>query len=80
VSKQELEQMHLTALSVLCRKVVEDTSVDSGIAGTAAGLLREWTTLVARETPNAPDLKTHEQIQAEKQVLKARMVDFLAFI
>jgi hypothetical protein len=80
LSKEELEQMNLTALSVLCRKVMEDTSMDSDTADKAAGLIREWTILVGRETPHAPDLKTHNEIQAAKQALKNRMVDFLVLI
>ena len=64
-------------LAAYCRKVTEDPSMDLGTADKAAGLIQQWTRLVARESPNAPDLKTHNQIQVEKEALKARMVDFL---
>ena len=72
--------MDIIRLAVLCQKAAEDASMDDETAAKARKLKQEWALLVARETPLAPDLRTHEQIQAEKAALKARMVDLLAAI
>jgi hypothetical protein len=79
MTKQELEQMGLTHLCVLCGKVADDSSMDATTAEKASKLKQEWVALIARETPSA-DYETHKKIEAEKQVLKARMVELLMLV
>jgi hypothetical protein len=79
-SKNDLQELQLVKLAVLCQKVVDDTGMDEPTWKKAGELHQEWVSLVARETPNAPDFKTHQEIQAAKAELKNRMVEFLALI
>jgi hypothetical protein len=71
----ELEE--LSYLAVLCDKIAENASYDTGTREQARQLTREWVALVARETPPPPELRVYEQIQAEKRNLTNRMRDFL---
>jgi len=79
-SKQDLENLDITRLAVLCHQVADNLAMDRDTAAKAARMKQEWVLLVARETPHAQDLKTHEQIQKEKAALKARMVELLLTI
>jgi len=71
------ELFDLNYLAVLCDKIAEDASYDIGTREQTRQLTREWVALVARETPPPPELRVHEQIQAEKRHLTNRMRDFL---
>lgn len=79
-TKQELEQMDVIRLAVLCQKFADADSTDEAMAEKARQLKLEWVRLVARETPPPLTAKEHDQIQAEKQALKKRMVEFLKLV
>ena len=79
-SKEDLGKLNIVWLAVLCQRVADNSAVSTNLAATAAKMKQEWVLLVARETPHAPDFKTHEKIQEEKAALKARMVELLTIV
>jgi hypothetical protein len=76
--RQELERKNLTDLAVLCGKVADSRSTDSGTARKARELKQEWALLIAQE-PH-PVLEEQKKIEAQKESLRKRMVDFLAVV
>ncbi len=77
-TKEELERRNLTDLAVLCGEVADNPSADADTAEKAWQLKREWLVVTERETPPPPSLKENQQIEAEKEALRKRMVEFLA--
>ena len=80
VSKEDLENLNIVWLAVLCQRVADNSAMEKNLSEKAAKLKQEWVLLVARETPHAPDFKTHEKVQEEKVALKARMVELLTIV
>jgi hypothetical protein len=80
LATEQLEKLNIVHLAVLCQSVADDAKMDESTAEKAWQLKREWVLLVMRETPLSTDYKEHKQIEAEKAVLKARMVAFLATV
>jgi cysteine synthase len=78
-SKQELESRNLLELGALCLEVAEIPSASSVEADQARELERETGLLKHVESPNNPHPMLSEKtiIQAKKESLKRRMVDFL---
>jgi len=75
-TRQELEHLHLTRLAVLCHQVANNPSAYTPeIVKKARQLNLKW-----RRLQIAPDdsLKMKKKIDAQKIVLKSRIVDFLA--
>jgi hypothetical protein len=79
-SKEDLGKLTIVWLAVLCQRVADNSAMEKNLAEKAAKLKQEWVLLVARETPHAPDFKTHEKIQEEKAALKASMVQLLTIV
>jgi hypothetical protein len=79
-NRQELEQVNIIQLAVLCQRMADDPTVDELIAHKAQKLKREWVVLVGRDTPPPPDFKMHQQVQKEMAELKERMVQFLSTV
>jgi hypothetical protein len=75
-TKTELERRADIALAELCGKVAGSSSADFE---EALGLRQEWVSLVGRETP-PPSLTKQQEIDAEKESLRNRMIEFLARI
>jgi hypothetical protein len=74
--RDTLEQLGLTQLAVCCRKVSESPSLDSATREEALELQNEWASL-GRAT-SARSIKEQQELRAEEEALKSRMIDFLA--
>jgi hypothetical protein len=73
--KEQLERMHPTNLAVICERVAEDAfAYPEGIVQKASNLKLQWTQLQARPDP---DLAKQKKINAKKEYLRKRMVEFL---
>lgn len=70
--------MNIAVLAVLCKRAANSACVDDATAKRLRQLKQEWAKLEARGTPS--DYKTHQQIQAQKATVKARMVELLCTI
>jgi hypothetical protein len=77
-TKQELENLNIIYLAVLCQQVADSPTADEKTAQKGWQLKREWVVLVGRESPSAGSYQEHEKVQAEKEELKKRMAEFLA--
>lgn len=76
-TRQELEQLDIIRLAVLCQKLADADSADAATGEKARQLKLEWVRLVASETPPPLTAREYDQIQSDKQALKKRMVEFL---
>jgi len=72
-SKQYLEALPPTRLAAVCQKVAEDSSNAQTVAD-AATLKTEWFRL---QSPLSPSLRQEREMDAKRQDLRQRMVDFL---
>jgi hypothetical protein len=76
-TKTELERRSDIALAALCGEVAGSSSVNSATVEEARGLRQEWVLLQRRPSPS---LEEQREIEAKKESLRNRMIDFLARI
>ncbi len=73
-NKKNYEQMRLTDLAVLSRRVADDRSMDRAMAEKALKLKVEWTKL---EEPPPRIFKEQKELERQQAVFKTQMVEFL---
>jgi hypothetical protein len=67
-------------LSVLCKKVAEDTAVSDETADKAWKFYCEWALLMIKLTPQPTDYKVNDQLRNEEKKLVTRMADFVTTV
>jgi hypothetical protein len=75
--REELERMDLNMLAMYCQRVAEIHIAKSMEADRARQLKHEWTLFIS---PSKSDLRTEQEIEAEREQLKQRMVSFLSAV
>jgi len=78
MQREELEQMGIVPLAVLCGELANDSEAEISVAETAGQLKHEWAMLVARQTPPPPDYNEMKNLESEQAALRKRMIDFLS--
>jgi hypothetical protein len=75
--REELQRMDVNVLAVYCQRVAETHTTNSMVADRARQLKQEWTLFVS---PTSPDLRTQQEVEAERVRLRQRMVSFLSVV
>jgi hypothetical protein len=75
--REELQRMEINMLAMYCQRVAETHTANSVEAGRARRIRHEWTLFIS---PISPDLRTQEEIKAEGEQLRQRMVSFLSAV
>jgi len=75
--REELQRMELNMLAMYCQRVAETHTGNSVEASRARQIRHEWTLFIS---PIGPDLRTQEEIEAEGEQLRQRMVNFLSAV
>ena len=76
--KAELERLELNMLAMLCLRVAESGMANSEEREEAGRLRREWVLLIGDRDPVLLGLHIKKDIEAHAEVLKQRMVTYLA--
>jgi hypothetical protein len=73
----ELQQIPTTSLTLLCRKVAEDPTMEQTILQEARDLKQQWTLL---QTPDPIDYATKEELKTKEAAFRTGMIDLLSRI
>jgi len=77
-TKEELDRLNIIVLAVMCERAAKSPYMDDETRSTLRELKRQATKLEIRDAPPPSDYKVHQQIQAERDALKAHMVELLS--
>jgi hypothetical protein len=76
--REELNQMGMVPLAVICGKIAHDSATEATIAEKAGELKHEWAMLVAQQTPPPSDHNEMTKLENKQATLRKRMIDFLS--
>lgn len=74
LTKDELLQMGVIPLAVLCGKLADDSTTEETIADQARKLKQEWALL---QIPMPIEYKVKNELEAKEAALRTRMIEFL---
>lgn len=72
LNRKDLEQQSSSVLAVLCQKIADVT--EGSTAELALFLKHEWASL---QTPPMPNLQEERAMDAKRQAVRVKMLDFL---
>lgn len=76
-SKEELEEMGLTLLTVSCGRLADDSATDETTAK-KAGQLKLACLALAAQTPFPLEERTIKELQERRAALRTRVIEFLS--